>query len=57
MSEENFEEAGASLGRLEDYRQQIARAEDLKASIDLNTRVAIENRATSGSAFAIRFYR
>lgn len=43
VAEENFKQAGAALGRYETYRQQIGKAEDLKASIDLNTRVAIEN--------------
>lgn len=42
-AEENFSEAGAAMDRYDSYREEIGAAADMKASIDLNTRVQIEN--------------
>lgn len=43
VAEEGFAGAGEAMQRYDGYRQQIASTEDLKASIDLNTRIAVEN--------------
>lgn len=42
-AEENFSQAGEAMERYDAYRQEIAKASDMKASIDLNTRVQVEN--------------
>ncbi|KIC36091.1 hypothetical protein RA27_22375 [Ruegeria sp. ANG-R] len=43
IAEEGFAGAGEAMQRYDDYRQQIGATEDLKASVDLNNRIAVEN--------------
>ncbi len=43
IAEEGFAGAGEAMERYDGYREQISATEDLKASIDLNTRIAVEN--------------
>lgn len=43
IAEEGFAGAGEAMERYDGYREQISATDDLKASIDLNTRIAIEN--------------
>ena len=43
IAEEGFAGAGEAMERYDSYREQISATEDLKASIDLNTRIAVEN--------------
>lgn len=43
VAEEGFAGAGEAMERYDGYREQISATDDLKASIDLNTRIAIEN--------------
>ncbi|WP_282611326.1 type IV secretion system protein [Pelagibius sp. Alg239-R121] len=43
VAEEHFETAGETLERYDTYRKELGAADDLKASMDLNTRVQIEN--------------
>ena len=43
IAEEGFAGAGEAMHRYDSYRTQIAATDDLKASVDLNTRIAIEN--------------
>ncbi len=43
LAEEGFIGAGEAMARYDGYRARIGMAEDLKASIDLNSRIAIEN--------------
>ena len=43
IAEEGFAGAGEAMQRYDGYRQQIGSTDDLKASVDLNTRIAIEN--------------
>lgn len=43
IAEEAFVGAGEAMERYDGYRKQIGSTDDLKASVDLNTRIAIEN--------------
>jgi len=43
IAEEGFAGAGEAMERYDGYRQQIGATDDLKASVDLNSRIAIEN--------------
>ncbi|WP_162946886.1 type IV secretion system protein [Ruegeria sp. EL01] len=43
IAEEGFAGAGEAMERYDGYREQISATDDLKASIDLNTRIAVEN--------------
>ena len=43
VAEEGFAGAGEAMQRYDGYRNQLGATEDLKASVDLNTRIAIEN--------------
>ena len=43
IAEEGFAGAGEAMQRYDGYRQEIGSTEDLKESVDLNTRIAIEN--------------
>lgn len=46
VNEENFAGAGRAITRYDTYRKEIGKTADLKASVDLNTRVQIENGQT-----------
>ncbi|MEP3332239.1 type IV secretion system protein [Sedimentitalea sp.] len=43
VAEEGFVGAGEAMLRYDGYRNQLGATEDLKASVDLNTRIEIEN--------------
>jgi len=43
VAEEGFAGAGEAMERYDGYRTQLGATEDLKASVDLNARIAIEN--------------
>ncbi len=43
VAQESFSGAGEAMKRYDGYRKEIAKTDDLKASVDLNTRIAVEN--------------